>query len=309
MPTRKPQHRVLIVDDMPQNIQFLAETLSEEYEVIIATSGEQALEMVSAEEQPDIVLLDIMLPDMDGYEVCRQLKRDESTQHIPVIFVTAKDDAADEERGLNLGAVDYISKPYHLPIVKARVRTHLLLKLKTDLLSQLTATDEVTGIANRRAFNTTFAREIARAKRDELGLSLLLIDIDSFKAFNDTYGHRAGDECLRAVAEVMSLELKRPADLIARFGGEEFAVVLPAADKDEAFAVAENIRNAVSLLNIESKNALGEKHLTVSVGCATGNPLKCPDDFSRALIDAADKQLYLAKAHGRNQSRVAENMV
>ena len=306
---RQQRYRVLIVDDIPQNVHLLAEALSEDYDVIIATSGESALEMIAGDLPPDIILLDIVLPDMDGYQVCRHLKEDESTQHIPVIFVTAKDDVADEERGLNLGAVDYISKPLHLPIVKARVRTHLSLKIKTDLLSQLTSTDEVTGIANRRAFNVTFAREIARAKRNGSSLSLLLIDIDSFKAYNDTYGHRAGDNCLQTVAEVMSLELKRPADLIARFGGEEFVVVLPAAQSAEAVAVAENLRRAVSLLKIENKNALADKHITVSIGCVSGIPLASPDDFFTLLIDTADKHLYLAKEQGRNRISVAEDVV
>ncbi|MFC1747557.1 diguanylate cyclase [Pseudomonadota bacterium] len=293
---------IMIVDDKPLNIHVLAEALKENYRVKIATSGEKALDIVEHDELPDLIVLDIMMPKMDGYEVCRRLKENESTSDIPVIFVTAKDSAADEEKGLELGAVDYISKPFNLATVRARVKTHLALKLKTDLLNSLTSIDGLTGIANRRAFDATLDKEWRRALRAREPLSLLMVDVDFFKQYNDSYGHWDGDTCLRRIAGALSAEMRRPADLVARYGGEEFVVLLPGLDAKSAAYMAEKIRVGVEFLQIEHRSSSVLPYVTISVGCATLDAQCRTSDAAHALINLADKNLYIAKSSGRNRT-------
>ena len=223
---------VLIVDDAPANIEVLSEALSDEYEVLFATSGQDALD-VAAEQHPDLILLDVMMPEMDGYEVCTRLKGDTKTQTIPIIFVTAMDHEEEETKGLNVGAIDYLAKPIRPAIVRARVRNHLELKRYRDNLECLSSTDGLTGIANRRRFDEFLDREWLRARRCQTPLSLILMDIDLFKGYNDHYGHLAGDDCLRHLAREMTACLRRPTDLVARYGGEEFACLLPDTDAME----------------------------------------------------------------------------
>ena len=187
---------VLIVDDAPANIKILGEVFKGSYKVRIATTGPKGLDIAMSPNPPDLILLDIVMPDMDGYEVCRRLKASKRTQNIPVIFITGKSEEADETMGLELGAVDYITKPFSLPIVKARVKTHMELKRHRDILENLSALDGLTGIPNRRRFDEFFEREWLRALREPALLSMIIIDIDFFKAFNDNYGHQAGDEVL-----------------------------------------------------------------------------------------------------------------
>ena len=191
---------LLIVDDIPWNIQVLAEGLRALCRIRVATSGHKALEIAASDDPPDLMLLDVMMPEMDGFEVCRRLKEQAGTADIPVIFITARGDVEDEARGLNLGAVDYITKPFHLPLVLARVRTHLRLKMKTDSLERLSAVDALTGIGNRRRFDEVLAREWRRGVRLGVPLAAVMMDVDQFKAYNDHLGHGAGDECLVRVA-------------------------------------------------------------------------------------------------------------
>ncbi|MEW6363650.1 MAG: response regulator [Acidobacteriota bacterium] len=294
-----PKHRLLIVDDSPESIRILAEEFRETCEVLVATGGETALDRASADVLPDLILLDILMPGMDGYETCRRLKANPRTQHIPIVFITAQDAEEDELRGLESGAVDYISKPFSLPLVRARVRTHLDLKRKSDILAMLSARDGLTGIPNRRQFDESLNVEWQRAVRGQYWLALAMVDIDHFKAFNDRYGHLAGDCCLRRVAQVLGSSVLRASDLVARYGGEEFAAVLPQVDTAGASAVAETMLSRVRELGIRHERSSVADVVTISIGvsCVVPELHSSPS----ILIDAADRQLYLAKEHGRNR--------
>ena len=292
------QPSILIVDDVPTNIQVLAEALRLDYRVRVATNGVDALKVI-AQTPPDLILLDIMMPEMDGFELCRQLKSDPATHRIPILFVTAKDDVADEERGLNLGAVDYITKPFHLPVVRARVRNHMQLKKTADQLELLAHVDGLTGIANRRRFDETLDIEMRRCQRAEQPISLLLLDIDHFKQYNDHFGHGMGDLCLTQVAASLSHSVARAADLVARYGGEEFAVILPQTDCEGAAQIADRLREHILQLKIPHAPTTGKDFVTVSIGVACLSPIATTPPGE--LVDSADKKLYAAKHAGRNQ--------
>jgi diguanylate cyclase (GGDEF)-like protein len=294
----KARYTVLIVDDEPLNIELLAQTLNDSAEIIFATSGREALRIAEA-QAPDLILLDVILPDLDGYEVCTRLKADERTKSIPIIFVTAMDQEADEARGLEAGAIDYIFKPFRPPIVRARVSNHLELKLYRDMLETLSAIDGLTGIANRRRFDETLGREWRRAQRMCASISLVMADIDHFKEYNDNYGHVAGDECLRRIAVCFAQAMKRPADLVARYGGEEFACILPDTGTEGATWLASSLREKVAEMAIPHAFSPAAECVTVSVGAATMYP--APDQEAQELVVYADQALYAAKADGRNR--------
>ena len=299
-----PQHRtkILLVDDSSTNLEILGEILSPEYDILVATSGEIALEIARGPEPPDLILLDVKMPGMDGYTACQILKEDEKTRNIPVIFITALEGSQAETKGFELGAVDYISKLYSAPVVRARVRTHVALKQRTDLLENLAFLDGLTGIANRRQFDQQLEKEWRRMMRQSAPLSLLMIDIDYFKRFNDRYGHGAGDDCLRLVARTIAAIIKRPGDLAARYGGEEFAVILPDTDEKGAHAVAEIMRLAVESLKLPHESSLVANHITISLGAASDIPHR--QGNLQDFIDAADHALYHAKSSGRNRISV-----
>jgi diguanylate cyclase (GGDEF)-like protein len=290
---------ILIVDDTPTNIQVLAEALRADYRVKVAGSGQAAFAVIEKQGAPDLILLDVMMPGMDGYEVCRQLKACAETKDIPVIFVTAKSNAEDEEKGLRLGAMDYITKPFHLPIVLARVHNHIALKKKTDLLEAHALLDGLTNIPNRRRFDESFDSEWKRALRAGARLALIMIDIDHFKHYNDNLGHGAGDICLRKVAAALDAAVVRPGDLVARYGGEEFVVLLPDTDEEGAVQIAERLRNEVAALQIPHGHSAVAEWVTISLGVASVVPQT--GDHPAALLEQADRQLYLAKSSGRNQ--------
>ncbi|MGB0681252.1 MAG: diguanylate cyclase domain-containing protein [Magnetovibrionaceae bacterium] len=291
------QATILIVDDETTNIEILAESLGDDYDLLVATSGKDCLDIAAA-QTPDLILLDIMMPMMDGFEVCRILKEDPVTRPIPVIFVTAMTSVDQEAKGLEIGAIDYITKPVSPPVVVARVRNHLELKRIRDELENLAATDGLTGIPNRRTFDQHLAKEVARANRSGDPLSVLLLDVDFFKPFNDTYGHGTGDICLRKVAGVLTGAIGRAPDLAARVGGEEFACLLPECDQDGAQEVAERIRLNIQKLGIEHKGSLVSDVVTASIGAVTDNGKELdPAD----LLARADKALYTAKETGRNR--------
>lgn len=290
---------ILIVDDTPANIQVLANALHDNYRIKVAASGKAVFEVIAKQGAPDLILLDVMMGGMDGYAVCRILKDNPETQHIPVIFVTAKSENEDEERGLRLGAVDYIAKPFHLPIVLARVRNHINLKLKTDLLESHALLDGLTSIPNRRRFDQVLDTEWKRAQRAGMPLAAIMFDIDHFKRYNDNRGHRDGDDCLATVAGVLAASVERPADLVARYGGEEFVALLPETDLDGAHAIAERCRANVEALQLPHGHSETSPWVTVSVGVACCVPAAC--DAPAALVEQADLQLYRAKASGRNR--------
>jgi len=290
--------RILIVDDERYNIKVLTDLLREDHKIMAAKTGAQALKAAQGPNPPDLILLDIVMPDLDGYEVCKRLKADSRTMHIPVIFVTALDASNDEAKGFEIGAVDYITKPFKPVIVKARVRTHIQLKRKTDLLDRMALLDGLTEISNRRSFDVTLEKEIGRSARSKSFLSLILMDIDFFKKYNDYYGHVAGDSCLRQVAKAVEGVKKRTSDFVARYGGEEFVMILPGTNMEGAVQLAEDVRCAVVALNIQHNTSDVAEYITLSSGVATILPDQkmLPAD----LIKAADKALYQAKANGRN---------
>lgn len=290
--------KVLVVDDDSLNRLVLEKTLCEEHDVFLAKSAEEALAFVRI-TQVDLILLDIVMPVMNGFELIVKLKENPITQAIPVIFISANQEHADESKGLELGAMDYITKPFSASIVRVRVRNQLLIKQKNDLLEMLASIDGLTEIPNRRYLDENLSREWRRSKRGGSVLSVLLMDIDHFKRYNDTYGHRAGDECLKKVAQSLLAQCKRGSDFIARYGGEEFAAILPDVSKKEAIAFANKLRNAVNELNIEHKTSLNAQYITISIGVATMEDGRSTSEHS--LLEEADLGLYEAKEAGRNR--------
>lgn len=297
------KQRILVVDDSMLNIKLMLEALQDDYELYAATSGKEALSIALSDKTPDIILLDIMMPEMNGYEVCSKLAENSATKDIPVIFVTAVLDEMSQEQGLKLGAVDYITKPFSIPVVKAKIKNHLESKQYKELLKENSFIDELTQIANRRKFNDTLDTEIKKLKRKGGYLSILIADIDHFKKYNDAYGHLEGDACLKRVAETIKECLQRPGDLVARWGGEEFAILLADTDRNGAAVVAEMVRKAVEDLGIIHKDSPVAKVVTISVGTATSDTA---DINKEVLIMQADKVLYQAKKAGRNRIAVGD---
>lgn len=281
---------LLIVDDEPTNIQVLAACLKDKYRIKVATTGERCLELARAESAPDLILLDIEMPGMDGYEVSKRLKGDACTAAIPIIFVTAQDNEADEERGLLMGAVDYITKPVCPAIVAARVCTHVTLKRQRDKLAEMALHDQLTGLYNRHYLLEVANQKLARAERDQHAMSLLMIDIDHFKAVNDNFGHPMGDAVIQAVAQLLK-EQSRKEDVAARFGGEEFVMLLDHCDVAAAEINAEKMRQKSDALKP------GGIDVTISIGVVQLRAAR--EDFSE-LLKRADLALYQAKNNGRN---------
>jgi len=303
IPETLPPARILIVDDDPVMVRVLARILAPMGEILFATDGESALRMVR-ERSPDAVLLDVEMPGMSGFDVCRTIKADNGNEDLPILFVSGHTDIETEAKGLEAGAVDYIMKPPSPPIVRARVKTQLILRERTRQLLRLASIDGLTGLANRRSFDETLDEEWRRARRNHTPLSLALIDIDYFKLYNDHYGHQAGDDCLKAVAGTLAHAAERPGELVARYGGEEFAVVLPLCDAATARALAEKMRSRVSELALPHAGSRIGNHVTISCGVATvlSDNSEMPDEA--ALITAADQALYAAKEAGRNRVHV-----
>ncbi|HEY9641912.1 MAG TPA: PleD family two-component system response regulator [Coleofasciculaceae cyanobacterium] len=301
---------ILIVDDTPDNLRFLSEILTQRgYDTRTVINGRMAL-MAAETVPPELILLDICMPGMDGYEVCRKIKSDPRTCDIPIIFLSALDDVADKVKAFEMGGVDYITKPFQTAEVLARVKTHLTLyRLQLELqltnreLKRLVNLDGLTQLANRRCFDDHLEQEWRRLTRDQQPLSLILCDIDFFKQYNDTYGHPAGDDCLRQVAAVLQSCAKRPADLAARYGGEEFAIILPATPTRGAIELAQRIQSEIRQLQQVHASSSISPHLTLSLGIATLVPQV--DRSADDLIAAADQALYQAKQTGRNRFALA----
>ncbi|MFI3217421.1 MAG: diguanylate cyclase, partial [Methylococcales bacterium] len=242
---------------------------------------------------------DVMMPDLDGYTVCKTIKNHPHTKDIPIVFLTAHCDAEEEIRGLEMGAADFISKPFYPKIVKIRVSNQIELKYAREKLTKLAITDGLTGIANRRYFDDQLAHEWTRARRLNQTLAIAMIDVDWFKKYNDHYGHQGGDDCLRQVANVLSNVAKRDSDFVARYGGEEFAIILPMTQAENALELAKN--SCLALSNLELPHALSDfGHVTLSVGVAVGCPKQ--NTTPHNLLINADKALYTAKEKGRNRA-------
>jgi diguanylate cyclase (GGDEF)-like protein len=294
--------RILIVDDAMENIQILHQALQDEHDVLFAMNGAKALH-IAQHQLPDLILLDAVMPDMDGYAVCAALRASAITRDIPIIFVTALKTPEDETRALDAGAADFISKPVNAAVVRARVRTQLTVKRQSDALRELTLTDGLTGVANRRAFDEKLQAEWRRCARAQVPMALIMVDIDHFKLFNDHYGHQAGDVCLREAGAAMKRAALRPQDMVARYGGEEFAILLPQEDNAGAEAVARRVLDEIATLGIAHARSSVGAFVTVSMGVASVTPDDAGDPGQ--LIKAADALLYEAKAQGRNRYLVS----
>lgn len=292
------RQKILIADDEHLNRRVLADSLRHDYTVILAKNGLQALEKTRT-HAPDLILLDIVMPGQSGYDVLRQLKGDNATKDIPVIFISALDSEQEEEKGLLLGATDYISKPFRHSLVRARIANHMQLVRQRKLLEVLVNLDGLTNIANRRCFEDNLQAEWARARRNQQPISVAMVDVDHFKEYNDHYGHGGGDKALRHVADTLNTSLKRPSDQVARYGGEEFVVLMPDTDHDGALSLMEHLRQTVEQLAITHAPSPVHDVLTISIGGATVRP----DDQETPgeLLRRADDALYRAKSQGRNR--------
>nr|WP_293245822.1 diguanylate cyclase [Panacagrimonas sp.] len=296
--------RLLLVDDQPANIRLLHAVFAEDHDLFMATNGRDALRVCS-EQRPDLVLLDLRMPGMNGLEVCRAMKADPALQEIPVIFVTGFSDPSAETEGLEAGAVDFIAKPVNPAVVRARVRTHLTLRGQSRMLQRLAYLDGLTGVTNRRGFDEMLAREWRVALRNESPLGLILMDVDHFKAYNDHYGHLKGDATLQWVAQTLATSLRRPADVLARYGGEEFACLLPHATVAQALQTAEYLRERIQEGAREHVASPVAPVITLSLGATARVPMAIDSD-ARALLADADALLYRAKQGGRNRVVSAE---
>lgn len=296
--------KILIVDDSPSNIQIVNNILKIDYDIFFATTGEDAIKN-APKILPDLILLDILMPNMNGYDVIKVLKNEPLTKDIPVIFTTALDNVENEIKGLEAGAVDYITKPVVGAILKARVDTHVELKKQKDFLRNLSTIDGLTGISNRRMLDEYIEKYYRLGIRKKLPLSILMLDIDYFKFYNDFYGHIKGDECLKSIASILKNSLKRGYDLAARYGGEEFCCVLPETELKDAIKVAERIQDSVKESKMEHLASPIVKYVTLSIGIYSSVPTEKTDH--NKFIQKADEALYMAKNNGRNRIMFIED--
>nr|WP_315224349.1 diguanylate cyclase [uncultured Albidiferax sp.] len=290
---------ILLVDDDLVIIRSMSRILSNVAELRFALDGETALRL-ARESPPDLILLDSEMPGMSGFQVCETLMADPEFGDVAIIFVTSHSNTEVHIAGLELGAVDFIAKPISEPLLLARVKTQLRIKRLTDELRRTSTVDDLTQIANRRRFDGRLTREWLRCAREKVGITVLLIDVDYFKRFNDHYGHPAGDTCLRAVAKTLEQSCQRSADLAARYGGEEFAILLPNVTLAGAKCVAQRVLDAMDALALPHAGSAIANHVTVSVGVGFLDSVS-QASTERDLIDAADKALYAAKGAGRAQ--------
>lgn len=289
---------ILVVDDHVMNLDIIEHVLKDDNTKVHTTvNGYQALELVK-KTKFDLIILDISMPEIDGYELCKILKENETTKEIPIIFITALTEPEEELKALNLGASDFIHKPFVPAIVSYRVDMHINLHNKVEALKNLTLMDGLTEVPNRRAYNERVEMEFNRSKRNGKEVSILMIDIDYFKLYNDTYGHGLGDKCLKKVATTINSIPKRNTDLFARYGGEEFILLLPDTNTHTALEFAQKIKEAVANLKIEHKASKVSDIITLSIG--VGSMVPQTNNTYQELEIIADKALYQAKESGRN---------
>ena len=295
---------ILIIDDSPDIHQLLKVRLKNlDLALAHALSGAEGI-VKAAEAQPDLILLDVHMPEASGFDVCRDLKAHSSTQDIPVIFLTGAADVDQKVLGFELGAVDYIQKPFDSAELNARVRAALQTKRFQDMLAQRAMIDGLTGLWNRTHFEMRLQDEVAATQRYDRPLSLIMLDVDHFKKLNDNHGHPFGDEVLQAVGEALA-DTARTSDWACRYGGEEFAVILRETNLEGALILAERLRKLIEGLTLRNKGQ--DVQVTASFGVSCSELCMNPLDFSRRwLITSADGALYAAKHAGRNRVRFAE---
>lgn len=305
--------KILIVEDSRSNLLVLTQYVEQFGAIALpAENGEKAVEIFSR-ERPDMVLLDVVLPDIDGFVVAKRIRAMENPgEWTPIIFLSSLGKDEDIERGISAGGDDYLHKPVSQIVLNAKIRAmQRIIQMRTSLvvlarkldtanqeLKRLSASDGLTGIANRRFFDEYISREWRRARRNSSSMALLMCDVDHFKLYNDTYGHQAGDDCLKQVAQAIAGNLERASDIACRYGGEEFAVILPESAMGGTLFVAEKIRHAIHSLNIpHSASQLGRVTLSIGIAALTPDVDNSPDE----LIKAADLALYRAKHEGRDR--------
>lgn len=290
--------KILIIDDSILQCKMLESILCQKY--LVETLNDSNLAMQKTESyQPSLVLLDVVMPAKDGFQILRELKANSSTTNIPVILITSLSDIGNEEKGLNLGAVDYITKPFNEAIVKARIHTHIQLYGYRKAAEHLAMFDALTGLPNRHAYNYRSKKEWECGMQNRFPISIALMDIDFFKQYNDQYGHPKGDELLKRLGALLSNHLKSSSDFVARYGGEEFIFLLPNMDSKEGFLFCESVRKRIEDLNLPNCSPSGrQRRLTVSMGGVTVIPdatLRFED-----YVQLADDMLYKAKKSGKN---------
>ena len=288
--------KLLVIDDSAVQIEFLRSILKEDYEITACQTAEEGLR-AAKEGGFSLILLDVVMPGADGFTVLRELKETELTRHVPVIMLTSLSDVQYEERGLVLGAVDYVAKPFSPVIIKARVRAHVqLYRYQMEFKKQATI-DELTGVANRRYYEQMSAARWGEAVRFHLPLSICMFDIDKFKVYNDTYGHPAGDQVISSVAKTVSAHFQRATDLFARYGGEEFVAVFIGNDAKSAFEHMKAVRQSVEDLHIPCTSGISP-WVTISAGGVSVLPTA--EDRYETYLKLSDTMLYDAKRLGRN---------
>ena len=289
---------ILVVDDEPANIMSLTHILKDDYKIYAAKSGTDGIKL-ALKHKPDVILLDIIMPDKDGFEVIAELKSCSLTQTIPVIFITGLTNVEDEERGLSAGAADYINKPFSAPIVKLRVHNQVMMQNYIKKIEILSVRDQLTQLTNRRGFDERLRADYGRALRGGSWISVLIMDLDKFKNYNDTYGHLQGDKALQAAANVLKSTVTRASDFIGRWGGEEFVALLPDNNGEHASFIAESIRANMEAIEIPLLTDGSPTKITVSIGICSGIPSE--SDSAEIYMKNADAALYMAKERGRNQ--------
>lgn len=289
--------KILVIDDSSVQANYLKFILQERYEVTVCQTAHEGLREAMTGRY-SLVLLDVVMPDMDGFTVLSRLQEQELTKYIPVILITGLSDTQNEEKGLTMGAVDYIAKPFNPVIARARVNTHIKLYRYQSQFRAEAMVDNLTGVSNRRSYDASSLLRWRECMRLGCTFSVCMMDIDKFKNYNDTYGHQAGDQVIAAVAKEVSSHLKRATDFFARYGGEEFVAIIMGEKAEETYEHMKMVRQAVEDLHIEASGSVSP-WVTISVGGVTFEP-KDGDDYNNYL-HIADDMLYKAKELGRNQ--------
>jgi len=293
----KRTNSLLIVDDENSNLKVLTHILGFDYTIYTASNGFDAIEKAK-KYMPDLILLDILMPEMDGYQTLCAIKETVEIKKIPVIFITGLDSDEDEEKGLSMDAVDYIVKPFSPTVVKLRVRNQIQIVSQLRTIERLSLIDQLTNLPNRRCFDERLLMEWKQAVREKTNISLIIMDLDKFKDINDVYGHQQGDVVLQTVAGIFSQVIRRPGDFAARWGGEEFVILLPNTPIEGAVEIAENIRKTVEDTDIQRDDG---PHMKISISAGVTSLIPSVNSSIDNFISAADRELYDAKAAGRNK--------